>query len=290
VSSAVGYQSAASSRNTAPRAFDFDRTVLIFLRRANYRAHSMHQESICFRNFRFDSLSGVLHYPAGAVHSAVILCHGMESSKDSEKLVYMAEALAQRGILALRFDFACAGESSGHFENLTYSGEVDDIHAAYDLVQSRHPGKTAIFGSSMGGTVALLYAGNQPSICGVATLAAPVHPERFPARLLTSAEIEQWRRRGYVFYNGKRLNVSLLDDLEKIDVCQAAARIRCPLLIVHGDADEVVPVAEARELYDLVRADKQLMIVKGGDHRLSSPADMQSVLAKTLDWLTDRVQ
>jgi putative redox protein len=250
----------------------------------------MGEERIHFTNSRADTLSGVLHHPASAaVHGAVILCHGMESNKNSEKLVYVGEALAKRGILVLRFDFAYVGESSGRFEDITYSGEVDDLRAAYALVQSRDPGKIAILGSSMGGTVALLFAAEEPEIAALVTVAAPVHPEQFPQRTLTAQQIEQWRNRGFTFYHGQRLNVSLFHDLEKINVPEAAARITCPVLIVHGDADEVVPVKEAHELHGRLNSSKRLLVLQGGDHRFSDPAIMQRAVAEALDWLTKHV-
>ena len=105
-------------------------------------------ETISFKNSRGDTLSGVLHHPAGTkTNGAVILCHGMESDKNSDKLVFLSQALAERGLLTLRFDFAYVGESSGRFEDITYSGEVDDLKAAYALMQNRQPGKTALLGS-----------------------------------------------------------------------------------------------------------------------------------------------
>jgi alpha/beta superfamily hydrolase len=46
--------------------------------------------------------------------------------------------MAQRNIMVLRFDFRYVGESSGRFEDITYSGEVEDLKAAHALVQSRN--------------------------------------------------------------------------------------------------------------------------------------------------------
>ena len=124
----------------------------------------MREEKISFTNSRGDTLSGVLHHAEKhPARGAVILCHGMESDKNSEKLVFLSRELARRGVLALRFDFSYVGESSGKFEDITYSGEVEDLKAAYALLRSRHAGKTAILGSSMGGTVALMFAAREPT-------------------------------------------------------------------------------------------------------------------------------
>jgi putative redox protein len=214
----------------------------------------------------------------------------MESNKNSEKLVDLGTALAERSILALRFDFAYVGESDGKFEDITYSGEVDDLRAAYALIQGRHPGKTAILGSSMGGTVALMFAAQEPQVAALVTIAAPLHPENFPKRMLTPAQIQTWREQGFTIYHGQRLNAALLDDLEQLDVVESARRIVCPVLILHGDADDVVPVAEAYELAACLTATKRLEIFKDTDHRLSDSAVMQRAMAAALAWLVEHVR
>jgi len=248
-------------------------------------------ERISFSNTRGETMVGVLHRPReNNSAGAAILCHGMESHKNSEKLIFLGRELAQRGILALRFDFSYVGESSGKFENITYSGEVEDLRAAYELMRQRRDGKIAIFGSSMGGTVALMFAATEPQVAAVVTLAAPFHPENFPSRVLSPAGLQRWRERGFTRYNGQRLNLAMLEDLESIDVPSAARKIHCPVLILHGDTDEVVPVAEARELHDCLTVAKRLSILKDGDHRLSDPILMQRAMHEALEWLTEHVR
>jgi pimeloyl-ACP methyl ester carboxylesterase len=212
----------------------------------------------------------------------------MESNKDGDKLIFLARTLAERGVFALRFDFSYCGESSGSFADLTCSGEVDDLRAAFDFASQSH-GKIAIFGSSMGGTVALLFAAQKASVAGLVTFAAPVHPEDFPRRLLSDAEIKLWHQQGFAMYHGQRLNLTLLEDLEQIDVPSAARRIDCPVLILHGDCDEVVPIQEARELYSCLSGKKQLSILPGADHRMSNPEFMERAMSETLTWLLDSV-
>jgi pimeloyl-ACP methyl ester carboxylesterase len=250
----------------------------------------MNEERISFANSRGDVLVGILHHPViNNSTGAAILCHGMESHKNSQKLIFLGQELARRGIPALRFDFSYVGESSGKFADITYSGEVGDLRAAYALMRDRHGGKIAIFGSSMGGTVALMFAADEPDVAAVVTLAAPLHPENFPKRVLSPAGLERWRKRGYTRYNGQRLNLTMLEDLESIDAPSAARSIRCPVLILHGDADEVVPVAEAHELHDCLNTSKRLSILKDADHRLTDSAIMQRAMHEALDWLTDHV-
>ena len=248
-------------------------------------------EPIFFLNGQGDLLAGVLHHPPpGESFGAVILCHGMESNKNSEKLVLLSRSLAHRGILTLRFDFCYVGESSGEFADITYGGEVEDLHAAYGLLQHRQPGKIAILGSSMGGTVALMFAAQDPSVAALVTIAAPLHPENFSKRVLTPLQFQQWREQGFTIYNGQRLNVTLLDELETINVPELVRQIHCPVLILHGAVDEVIPVEEAHELHSCLTASKRLSILKDSDHRLSNPAVMQQAIDEALEWLTDHVR
>ena len=62
--------------------------------------------------------------------------------------------------------------------------------------------------------------------------------------------------------------MSLLEDLESIQVSDSVRRIKCPVLILHGDADEIIPVEEAYELHACLSSAKRLSILPGSDHRL----------------------
>lgn len=240
---------------------------------------------VSFPNGRGDILKGVLHHPHGTrACAAAILCHGMESSKESEKIVSLSRSLAQRGILTLRFDFSYTGESSGKFEDITYSGEVEDLRAAFNFTLRHGVSKVAVLGSSMGGTVGLLFAAQDTKVAALVTVSAPVHPEKITETLLTAEQVEQWRQLGYILYHGQRINLSLLQDLENIHVPSAAQKISCPVLIIHGDADETVPVEEAYELYGCLPAVKKLSILKGADHRLSDPVQMNRAIQESIDW------
>ena len=67
-------------------------------------------DKVFFANSRGERLAGVLHVPQqGISRCGVVLCHGMESSKSSWKLLTMSQFFQDRGLTALRFDFANDG-------------------------------------------------------------------------------------------------------------------------------------------------------------------------------------
>src|SRR5262245_19157673 len=158
----------------------------------------MAEQKVSFANCRGQILSGVLHRPSNNHASCgVILCHGMESNKESEKLIALAGRLSAKGFLTLRFDFACANKESGKFEDLTYSGEVEDLSAAFRFLLQRDVEKIGVFGSSMGGTVALASAVQAQSVASLVTLAPPLHPERTTDHRLSPQHGAEWRSAGY---------------------------------------------------------------------------------------------
>ncbi len=244
------------------------------------------EERVSFINSRGQSLVGILHRPVEeSAPVAAILCHGMESNKESEKLIAVSRALAEKGIRALRFDFGCSGESGGKFEEITYSGEVEDLQAACDFLCPHEAESVGVLGSSMGGTVALLFAAREERVKAVVTIAAPVHPEKITETHLSPSEVFNWRQTGFIVYHGRRIHIGFLDDVQTLDVIQAAKAISCPALVIHGDKDSTVPVAEAYELYAQLSGPKKLRILEGADHRLSGPGFMQEALKESVDWL-----
>ena len=63
-----------------------------------------------------------------------------------------------------------------------------------------------------------------------------------------------------------------------------AITLPCPVRILHGMADDVVPTAHVLELAELIDAPSlTVTLVKGGDHRLSEPEDLDR-LVQTVRW------
>ena len=241
-----------------------------------------------FPSRRGNRLVGVVHAADGELgRRGVILCHGMESTKEGTKHRRLADRLSRSGFTVLRFDFSYVGESDGDFADLTFRGEVEDLGGAWDYFAERARGPMALIGSSMGGTVALLFAASEPRLRALATIAAVAHPRRVLAEL-RPAEIERWRREGLLSLGGMRLRSSFLEDVETLDVIAACHEVRCPTLVTHGDADTVVPCSDAEEIAAALGGEHRLEIYPGADHRFSRPDQLEELLEDCAAWIEAR--
>jgi pimeloyl-ACP methyl ester carboxylesterase len=93
---------------------------------------------------------------------------------------------------------------------------------------------------------------------------------------LNESEKEYWREKGEIPLVNARtgqeltIDVNVLRDLEthgsELDLVSAAGAREAPWLIVHGDQDETVPVAEARLLAEEAAAPSELLVIEGANH------------------------
>lgn len=237
------------------------------------------------RNPRGQRLVGDLHGEWGP--AMAISCHGMLAHRQGPKHVMLANLLAGQGIGTLRFDFAGRGESEGDLFDLTYSGEIADLLAAVEFMASRGAQRIGVFGSSMGGAVAILAAAREERIAAVATLAAVAYPgqleERYPA------VCHGWRQQGYIELEGARIGRAFLEDALQHDTTAAASVLRAPMLILHGTEDDVVPVADAHDLAAAAR-NVSLDIVSGADHRFSRQVHLRPAMRQVASFLAGHLR
>ena len=124
-----------------------------------------------------------------------------------------------------------------------------DARAAYDYLRNaRHvaPDRIVFFGWSLGSAVAIDLALNVEQ-AGLILEGAPA----------SQAGLSQRR---YPLFPVHLLMRNQFDSQAKID------RIHSPMLFLHGSDDEVVPIAEGRQLFDAARGDKRFVEIHGGGH------------------------
>jgi pimeloyl-ACP methyl ester carboxylesterase len=220
----------------------------------------------------------------------IIFIGGFRSDMTGSKAESLDEFCAARGQAYLRFDHFAHGESQGRWEDATIGRWAEDLIAVIDTLTE---GPQILVGSSMGGWLMLLAARARPervaALVGIA--AAPDFTEdlmwvRFPDAqkefLLREGQItvpSEYDPAGYV------LTRRLIEDGRNHLVLRDPLPIACPVRLLHGLRDPEVPWQTSLRLAEHVASsDATVTLIKEGDHRLSTPADL-ALLHATLEAL-----
>jgi pimeloyl-ACP methyl ester carboxylesterase len=233
-------------------------------------------------------LAGVLHQPGWPGGTGVVICHGMMSSKDSPKHKGIAAALAERGHMALRFDFSGRGESPGTLLGLTFARQVIECRAAVAELRRTGVSKIALVGSSMGGAVAALTATREPLVA-LATMATVGRTDLLPERAVGKDGLEKWKRDQFIEVEGEKVGYALVEDARRINLPAEAKKIKCPWLILHGELDEVIPVEDSQILYEAAQG-AVLEIVAGADHGFSGEEHREFITNRIVDFLDGKLK
>ena len=202
-------------------------------------------------------ISAVMHY--ASPDRFIICCHGLYSSKDSRKYIEMAEMAGEKNISVIRFDFRGCGESIGDIHDSTLSNRIADLKEVIRYVRARFgSAKIALFGSSLGGMVAIAASSTDGEISSLSVLSTP-----------------------YKIDDDMGMGEEFMKDLGKYDILDAV-RKSPPILIIHGRNDELVPVEHAEKLYDSAFGDKKILFFDA-DHQFS--VFRKEALTASLNWI-----
>lgn len=231
-------------------------------------------------------LAGVLDRPAGATRAVALFAHCFTGSKDFATSRRIADALAERSIAVLRFDFTGLGESGGDFADSTFTSNVMDLVRAADYLRETIGAPSLLVGHSLGGAAAIAAAERIPEVRAVATIGAPADPAHVLGLLAPyRAEIEaageaEVRLAGRTFRVGKEF----LDDVAGQPQAQRLARLDRPLLVLHAPGDEIVGVEHAATIFTAARHPKSYISLDDADHLLSRRTDAEYAAAMVATW------
>ncbi|MEW2557539.1 alpha/beta hydrolase family protein [Streptomyces griseorubiginosus] len=230
----------------------------------------------------------------GGVGRLVVLAHGGPGGvKEGPADLYvdLADQLASKGIASVRFDFLGAGESSGAYEEMTITRQVDELGAVVEYVQSDlRPSSLGIVGESYGATIAILGL-SQASYSALVLLwpAIWLLDNTFQS-YVTPEKIEQARRHGYIEEEGEKVGLAFLEQLLEFDnVSSGLQGNPVPTLFVHGKADQEVPYQQSVQAAELLSGPKRVILVPSGDHCLERPSEREIVYRETVDWLVNHL-
>ncbi|MEM3732644.1 MAG: alpha/beta fold hydrolase [Candidatus Bathyarchaeia archaeon] len=221
---------------------------------------------------------GNLHSPYKGA-PCIIALHGLESDKDSGKWPIMASRLCREGYACLRFNFRGCGEkpevSEGKFEKTNLTSRIKDFKSALNFLKQNTEidvRRIGVIGSSFGGMVAI--AAQEEAVKALVTLATPY-------------KIDFIFKKGedyYVLPSGKKVTKDFLKDLQKYNLLNCIKNLTSPILIIHGESDEVAPVEHAYKLFKAAKEPKRIEIIKGANHTFSNIEHLNKVVELSLSW------
>ncbi|OPX24798.1 MAG: hypothetical protein B1H04_01430 [Planctomycetales bacterium 4484_123] len=193
----------------------------------------------------------------------VLVVHGLCDSKVS--YLRLGRALSRRGFDVVLTDLRAHGRSTGRY--VTYGAlEKDDQKRVMDalLAEKLVAEPVYVFGRSLGASVAILYAAIDPRVRGVVAVTPsrdmPTTCRRFLAR--NAILLDETTFQKVIARAGKLGRFDPAD----ASVVDAAAKLDCPLLLVHGGADVFVPYTDSEEIFKAAGGPKELEIIPWAGH------------------------
>src|SRR5687767_15079575 len=181
------------------------------------------------------------HVPPRGYKPMVLYFHGNGGALNLRVDRFQRLVAGGTGLLAL--SYRGYGGSSG---KPTEDGLIADARAAYAFAAERYAGRIAVWGESLGSGVAVAIASERSvthvildaPFTSAADIGAATYPF-LPVRLLMKDQ----------FRSDERI-----------------ARVKAPVLILHGEADRIVPIKYGERLYAMIPGRKRMVRFPRGDH------------------------
>ncbi|MBS7623648.1 alpha/beta fold hydrolase [Candidatus Bathyarchaeota archaeon] len=191
--------------------------------------------------------------------------------------------LSQSGFASMMFHYRGSWGSSGRYD---FVGALDDALKAVSVLSSREDvdiNNLAVIGHSFGGLVAIHVAAVDNRLKAAVALC----PVASITEHLTEADRDTILKRGLPFVSGLtasrakkqwRILAQRHDPTQYVDKLSPR-----PLLLIHGDRDDIIPLDCSKRLFSKAQEPKELLIIKDGDHLFSGRH--QAVKEKVVSWL-----
>jgi hypothetical protein len=184
--------------------------------------------------------------PVAGARWTVLVCHG-NAGNISHRLDRAVEMQQRLGVSVLLFDYRGYGRSEGSPDE---AGTYRDARAVYThLVESWgvKPEAIVVFGESLGAAVATQLALDRPARAVV--LESPF------------TSVPEMARKAYPFLPpvGPLIRT-------RYETVAKAPRLKVPLLVFHGEQDEIVPLAQGRRVFEAAPEPKRFFAIPGASH------------------------
>lgn len=248
-----------------------------------------------FQNGQGLTLRGFIHEPDN-FETAVIFLHGFPASNNYAVSTRIGASLEKLNYLVLRFEFNGTNTSDGQLEYKLMSEEVKDIKYAIDFIQVNYTfNKLILVGHSTGAIDAALYAYQDDRIDKLVLLGGVGNLKEAVSYDFSEEQVNEFLTNGYITYRienhwtyNKKLNKAFYDEFFTLDVLGSLNKFEKPVLIIHGEKDEDVPVSkDPVELHNAAK-NSRLVIIKEADHKFLEQVHWEELIKEVNNFVKNK--
>ncbi len=215
-----------------------------------------------------------------------VFVHGLRSHADGEKSMFLWERAIENNRSWIRFDLRGHGKSDGEFDSFRISRTVRDLESVLNQVRDR---KIVLVGSSLGGWISAYVASKRKyKIRGALLIAPAFNFIEGIFKSMSSENRQKWRQEGHFRFESPHddsdftFEYPAIEDSRQFDLFKSSFAYQHPVIILHGENDEAVPVGQSFRFQQHAASEVQVEVVPGGDHRLTSHIQRISELVDNL--------
>ena len=223
--------------------------------------------------------------PGSRTAPALVIAHGWGGN--AEAMLPLAGPLHRARYALVIFDARNHGRSDRDtFSSMPrFAEDIDHVVDWLKLQPGVDPSRVGVIGHSVGAAAALLAASRRHDLAAVVSMAAFAHPGTVMRRLLTTKRVPYVPLGWYILHYIQHVIGYRFDDIAPLNT---VARVRCPVLLIHGIDDVVVPVADAQALYDRRQGKLDRLLVVNGSH--DSYEDSPRQIEELIGFLDDAMR
>ncbi len=213
-------------------------------------------------------LEGLVRKPEGKGPFPIVVFVaglGMTMHEWNNSFDEIAQRLVDRGIMTLQFQLPTFDAQGNSYEVpiSQRATKVEEVFSWFSKQKDILIDRIGVVAQSYGVTTAL--AANLPNVRTAVWVGGAYAPKNSLAKAYEEEE-ELRRSSGKSTIVGK----AFWEDVRKFDDVALAQGIHFPILVIHGDKDNKIPVSDAKMVFDAIASKKKKIIIfKGGDHSIN---------------------
>ncbi|MHC4715449.1 MAG: alpha/beta hydrolase [Planctomycetota bacterium] len=201
-----------------------------------------------------------LRSPTRPARGTVLVLHGLCDSKVT--YLRLARMLTEKGFDVVLLDLRAHGRSTGKYVTYGALERADTKRVMDALLEEKAVAEPVYaFGEGLGGSVAILYAADEPRVKGLIAVAAS-RDIRAMARRFTGVPVDD-RTFEKTIVRAGQIGGFDPDDTSAI---KAIAKVTCPILLIHGKLDVFIPYTESQALHAAAGGPKELQLLSCARH------------------------